>query len=68
MYLALAKTKPFWNKIGWCPMAVDAIWGDFCSAAVDTACRFVGIDLLPNRMEEFTSPGDILESELLEEI
>jgi len=64
--LALAKTKPFWERVGWVPMSINAIWGDFCSASVDTACKFAGRDLLPGSNEEFTAPCDILESELLE--
>lgn len=67
LYLAGARTKPFWNKLGWCPMSVDRIWGDFCSAAVDNACKFAGRDLLPGT-EEFTAPSDILQSKLLKEI
>jgi len=67
VYLTLAKTKPIWNKIGWCPMAINRIWGDFCSAAVDTACKFAGKDLLVGQMEEFTAPGDIITSPLLED-
>lgn len=65
--LALAKTKPFWIKIGWTPMSIDKIWGDFCSAAVDSACKFAGRDLLQGN-EEFTAPGDIIKSDLLEDI
>lgn len=66
--LALAKTKPFWEKIGYVPFSVNRIWSDFCSGAVDNCVKYFGRDLLPGKSEEFTAPCDILASELLEDI
>jgi len=66
VFMFLAGTKKFWDKIGWIPMSIDAVWGDFCSAAVDNSVRFSKCDLLPGN-EEYTAPGDIIESNKLEE-
>ena len=63
----LAPTKNLWKKLGFAPMSFDKVWGEFCSAAVDTAFRYAGIDLLPGENEEYSSPGDVIKSHLLVE-
>lgn len=60
-------TRWFWNWIGWVPFEKD-VFGVVCSVYVDEAYKAAGIDLLPGRSEEYTSPGDFLKSELLEKV
>jgi hypothetical protein len=66
--LLLYKTRPFWELIKWVPFQDDKLFGDFCSAGVDEAYKFAGIDLLPDGYEEITTPGDFLKSKLLKEV
>ena len=61
--LLLSWTKPFWQLIGYVPFS-HKIWGDFCSAGVDEAFKFIGWDLLPEELEAFTAPGDLYNSVL----
>lgn len=54
-------TRKFWNKLGWVPFQRD--WfGTVCSVYVDQIYKSAGIDLLPEKNEEYTSPGDFLNS------
>lgn len=64
-FLLIAKSKPLWEKIGYTPMTINRIWGEFCSAAADICCKFAGLDLLPDQMEELSNPVEITESKLL---
>ena len=60
-------TKKFWNLIGWVPFQ-NEVYGSVCSVFVDDAFKEIEIDLLPGNIEEYTSPGDLLNSDLLEPI
>jgi len=60
-------TKRFWNWIGWVPFG-NEVYGYVCSTFVDTAFKEIGVDLLGNNSEEYTSPGDFMSSYLLETI
>ena len=44
----------------WKPFAKDSTYGEICSAYVDTAFKKIGVDLLPNKGEEYTLPSDFL--------
>lgn len=60
----LSFTRPLWEKIRWMPLEDDRVWGEYCSAAVDQAFKFAGIDLLPG-FEEITTPRDLTKSTFL---
>ncbi len=55
------------DKIGWVPFS-DVLYGEVCSTLVDKAFKAAGIDLLPDRLEDYTSPADFLFSPALEEV
>lgn len=57
----IAFSRPVWEKLRWIPFQDDRLWGEYCSAAVDQAYKFAGIELLPG-YEEITSPHDLTKS------
>ena len=63
----LYPTKKLWKAIGWVPFS-NEVFGSVCSVFVDKAFKEVGIDLIPNELEEYTIPNNILESSLLKTI
>ncbi len=54
-------TRPFWNKLGWFPFE-SQLKGEVCSEFVDQDFKAANIELIPNRMEEFTAPVDVINS------
>jgi hypothetical protein len=50
-----------WNKIDWCPFR-EKFLGVLCSELVDKAYKIAGIDLLPDRLEDLTTPCDLAKS------
>lgn len=60
-------TRWLWNAIGWVPFQNEA-FGYVCSVFVDSALKQFGIDLIPDNNEEYSSPGDILNSDLLKPV
>jgi len=60
-------TRRFWEKIGWVPFSA-AFFGDVCSIVWDEAYKGANWDLLPRQSEEYTVPGDIRKSKLLEKV
>jgi hypothetical protein len=53
--------KKFFQRIGWVPFE-NAELGDVCSPTTDEACKRAAWDVLPARDEEYTAPGDFLDS------
>ena len=53
-----------WKILKWSPFK-SAVFGYICSEFVDYCLLAGGVDLLPNRSEAYTVPGDIAESKLL---
>ena len=53
-----------WKILKWSPFK-SAVFGYICSEFVDTALLAGGVDLLPNRSEAYTVPGDLAKSKLL---
>lgn len=60
-------TRKFWNWLGWVPFQAEC-FGSVCSVYVDQIFKDMGIDLLPNKNEEYTAPGDFIKNKLLEEL
>ena len=59
-------TRWLWKWLKYVPFQAD-FWGEVCSEFVDKAFKEgAGIDLLPNRLEDYTVPGDFLASPLLD--
>jgi hypothetical protein len=58
---SLVAFRSWFEKVGWMPYANSRL-GDVCSPTVDEACKAGGWDVLPGRNEEFTAPGDFLDS------
>jgi len=59
--------RAFFEKIHWIPFD-NANMGEVCSTTVDEAKKAAGIDLLVDRMEGYTAPGDFRDSPLLEQV
>ena len=60
-------TRKFWNWINWVPFQAEC-FGFVCSAYIDWVCKEIDRDLLICENEEYTVPGDIIDSPLLEVI
>jgi len=54
-----------WKILKWSPFQ-NRVFGYICSSFVDACLKAGGVDLLPNRTEYYTTPGDLAKSELLE--
>jgi hypothetical protein len=59
--------RKFFERLRWIPFD-GADLGDVCSSATDRAKKAAGIDLLVDRMEGYTAPGDFCDSPLLEQV
>ena len=53
-----------WKILKWSPFK-PAVFGYICSTFVDFCLKMGGVDLLPDRSEYYTTPGDLAKSELL---
>lgn len=56
--------RSLWKKLKWCPFQ-NKVFGHICSELVDRAYKVIGIDLIPDNMEEYTTPCDLWRSPYL---